>query len=311
MFSAAVQPALVSLFSSTGSEPLTLFSSHVDKSLPSDSCICLLEDSTSLPPPPPPAILVAVDSAREQVSQADRTEYVLNQTVLHIQSPSLQTTYIRCPPAGWSRSGGSLRMRTGDLGIEHPWIHLQVRNLQREWSFEVGVVDRSGREGIVRCSTFQVYMPHPCRRVCRHITRAHHLAARRRRRGDPFSHKEPQLKLGKRPLLHLPLNFPPPSSNPLTCWSTITLNLPQFLPHFSSASMARRVPHEDDAAHDESSTSSDVPHVSSRPIAVPSGGYSHVSYVKVYATCRLRHIFFTENGPRQELPWEFGLYSAD
>lgn len=48
-------------------------------------------------------------------------------------------------------------MRIGDLGIEHPWIHLQVRNLHREWSFEVGVMDRSGREGVVRCSTFQVY----------------------------------------------------------------------------------------------------------------------------------------------------------
>lgn len=51
-------------------------------------------------------------------------------------------------------------MRRGDLGIEHPWIHLQVRNLHREWSFEVGIVDRSGREGVVRCSTFQVYIFH-------------------------------------------------------------------------------------------------------------------------------------------------------
>lgn len=157
MFSAAVQPGLVSLFSSTGSEPLTLFSSHTDKSLPSDSCISLLEDATSLPPPPPPANLVGIDFAGEHVTRADRRNYALNQTVLHIQSPSLQTTYIRCPPSGWSGSGGSLRMRIGDLGIEHPWIHLQVRNLHREWSFEVGVMDRSGREGVVRCSTFQVY----------------------------------------------------------------------------------------------------------------------------------------------------------
>ena len=156
MFSAAVQPAIVSLFSSTGSEPLALLSPHVDKSLPSDSCICLLKDSTSLPAPPTPANLVRVQSAAEGQDDRGRLDYLLDQTVLHVQSPSLRKTYIRCPPAGWSAPGRSLRTKRSDLGIEHPWIHLQVRNLHGEWSFEVGIVDRSGREGIVRCSTFQV-----------------------------------------------------------------------------------------------------------------------------------------------------------
>ena len=156
MFSAAVQPALVSLFSSTGSEPLTLFSSHVDKSLPSDSCICLLKDSTSIPAPPPPAHLIVVNQNEEAHEEPSPMDYTLDQTVLHIQSPSIRTTYIRCPPVGWSGSGGGLQLRKSDLGLEHPWIHLQVRNLHREWSFEVGIVDRLGRKGIVRCSTFQV-----------------------------------------------------------------------------------------------------------------------------------------------------------
>ena len=158
MFSAAVQPALVSLFSSTGSEPLILFSSHVDKSLPADSCICLLKDSTSLPPPPPPASLIGVESSGENLNVADRSAHVLDQTVLHIQSPSLRKTYVRCPPVGWPSPGLGSHTRTSNLGIEHPWIHLQVRKLHKEWSFEVGIVDRSGRKGIVRCSTFQV--PH-------------------------------------------------------------------------------------------------------------------------------------------------------
>jgi hypothetical protein len=35
-------------------------------------------------------------------------------------------------------------------------MHLQVRNLGREWAFEVGIVDHAGRVGIVRLSTFQV-----------------------------------------------------------------------------------------------------------------------------------------------------------
>lgn len=44
---------------------------------------------------------------------------------------------------------------------------------------------------------------------------------------------------------------------------------------------------------------------------MPSGTFSHVSYVKVYATCRLRRIWFSEGGLQQRLPWEFQLYAAD
>ena len=40
----------------------------------------------------------------------------------------------------------------------------------------------------------------------------------------------------------------------------------------------------------------------------PSGSYSHLSYVRVYATCRLRRIWFTANGSTQQLPQEFQLY---
>ena len=39
-------------------------------------------------------------------------------------------------------------------------MHLQVRNLGREWAFEVGIVDQAGRVGIVRLSTFQVNPDH-------------------------------------------------------------------------------------------------------------------------------------------------------
>lgn len=42
------------------------------------------------------------------------------------------------------------------LGLTHPWIHLQVRHLGREWAFEVGVVDRAKNTGVIRFSTFQV-----------------------------------------------------------------------------------------------------------------------------------------------------------
>ena len=148
MFSSAVQPALVSLFSSTSTDPLSLFSSHTDPALPADSFICLLHDTTSEPQPGPPAKLVLSPPLTDvdQDGAVDSQGYTLNQTVLHIQSPTLRTTYIRSPPAAVQK----------DLGMKHPWIHLQVRNMDKEWSLEIGIVDRSGRRGVVRCSTFQV-----------------------------------------------------------------------------------------------------------------------------------------------------------
>ncbi|KAI0915994.1 hypothetical protein AcV5_003454 [Taiwanofungus camphoratus] len=279
MFSAAIQPGIVSLFSSTGSDPLRLFSSSKDVSLPADSFVCLLKDSTSLPAPPRPATLMQKPPSSDQAADGEghAPDHAIEQTVLHIQSPTLRTTFIRCPPTTWTdTSRGSGRARSGDLGMKHPWIHFQVRNMAREWSFEIGIVDQSGREGIVRCSTFQ---------------------------------KEPRVKLANPPLLHLPLAFPSSSSHPLTSWCSIALNLPSFLPHFSSAALARSedeaFDHQPHEAGRRNSTNA------ARSTGVPSGTYSHVSYVKVYATCRLRRIWFSEGGPLQRLPWEFQLYAVD
>ena len=155
MFSGSFQPAIVSLFSATGSEPLCLWSLKTDPSLPADSFACFLNDSESTPAPPDPAVLVsphpvAADSSDGPVNSSGMG-HTLTQTVLHMQSPSLTTTHLRCPPEGRARMG-----REGDLGLKHPWLHIQVRNIGRPWSFELGLVDWAGKEGIVRCSTFQV-----------------------------------------------------------------------------------------------------------------------------------------------------------
>ena len=163
MFATPIQPSIVSLFSSTGSNPLTLFAVHKDPSLPVDSVVHLLNDSSMKPTPTSPAIIISPPSIEENSSG-----YSLDQSVLHIQSPTLATTFIHCPPIGDSlrgsvRASGSRGARGKDLGMKHPWMHIQVRNLGREWSFEVGLVDQSGRAGVVRCSTFQVcrnYFPH-------------------------------------------------------------------------------------------------------------------------------------------------------
>jgi hypothetical protein len=139
MFSRSFQPSIVSLFSSTGSDPLAdLWTVQKDDALPEDSFIHLLNDETSLPPPPRDQNLVSDDESTAR----QRTR--LDQTVLHIQSPTLPTTYIRCPSAH------------SDLHLKHPWLHIQVKRLGCEWSFELGIVDHAGREGIIRCSTFKV-----------------------------------------------------------------------------------------------------------------------------------------------------------
>ena len=153
MFSSSIQPGLVSLFSSTGSDPLGIFSTHTDDALPSDSLICLLNDATSQPTPPAPRTLITATGLEDDTTSSPN--YTLDQTVLHIQSPTLRTTYMRCPPVSPGVPGRA-SASTGHLGLKHPWIHLQVRNMGREWSFEMGLIDQSGREGIVRCSTFQV-----------------------------------------------------------------------------------------------------------------------------------------------------------
>lgn len=139
MFSSAVQPGIVSLFSSTGSDPLQLFSTHCDSTLHSDAFVGLVNDRPSHSKPRSPKNLVSDDEAG----------FLLDQTVLHIQSPALPKTYIQCP----SQPGK-------ELGLKHSWIHIQARSLGIcDWSFEVGIADQLERKGIVRLSTFQVCSP--------------------------------------------------------------------------------------------------------------------------------------------------------
>ena len=166
MFESAVQPPVVSLFSSTGSKPLALFSRREGSER--HSRICFLHDAKSEPRPAPPTVLLAPSASLSDRSESrwnevsDSQGYTLDQTVLHLQSPDLRKTFIQCPhdvsthEISSHRAGAPAGSANGSLGIRHPWIHLQVRNLGKEWSFEVGLVDSANRLGIVRLSTFQV-----------------------------------------------------------------------------------------------------------------------------------------------------------
>ena len=157
MFANTVQPSLISLFSSTSSNPLQIFSKNVDPQLPEDSLICLVDDSTSKPSGDTLTVgtligVVERDKGSVEENDEDGLQdwqgegYTLVQRVLQIQSPTLTKTFIQCPPITSS----------AQLSISSPHLHIQVRSLGREWSFEVGVTDRAGRIGIIRCSTFQV-----------------------------------------------------------------------------------------------------------------------------------------------------------
>ena len=77
-----------------------------------------------------------------------------NQTVLHIQPPTSisnaqklnnRVLIIVINPNVFLGGQTSMDASPGSL-----------RNLGREWAFEVGIVDHAGRAGIVRLSTFQV-----------------------------------------------------------------------------------------------------------------------------------------------------------
>jgi hypothetical protein len=328
MFTHARSPIL-SLFSSSGSHPLQLFSTHTDSSLAADSFVHLLNDLTALPAPIAPGQLLDLPligpqmRERGQNTNSDNRQNIapsgggavnfsndsatatttftttpdsvgddvhrqtwqqigrpLSQTVAHIQSPSPRTAFIRCPPgASPVRSlprsypaQSTSDPEDGDLGIKHHWMHVQVRNMAKPWSFEFGLKDIAGREGVVRCSTFQ---------------------------------RKPTLKIRGRqlPLLHLPFAFPDLSSHLLTAWCTFAIHLPPLLARFSS----------DDLLDDHSETPYDSGEMDGQgkrqvDAQVPGNRYSHVTYVKVYATCRLKRIWFTEGGPTQKVPWEFALY---
>lgn len=118
------------------------------------------------------------------------------------------------------------------------------------------------------------------------------------------------------PVLHLPLSFPSPSSHKLTTWSTIALNLPTLITHFSSYPSARTGDTDTNEDGDDAPVSEVQRYAKygswndSISKQVPEGLYDHVSFVKVYATCRLRRIWFSKSGPGQKLPWEFELYGV-
>ena len=114
------------------------------------------------------------------------------------------------------------------------------------------------------------------------------------------------------PLLHVPLRFPEASSRPLTPWASISLDLREMIQHFRFIRSSRQTERQPTEDEDDAGSPQDKRTARERTGAnapLPSGGLGKVTYIKVYANCRLRRIWFSEN-KRGTLPWEFELYSS-
>jgi hypothetical protein len=137
MFANEVQSSYISIFSSTGSDPLGLWHTELDTGLPKDSHATLVDDTADM--------LASNDLDYVQLEGNEAQSITISHPVLHIQSPALSGTFIRCPVSMYE-----------PLGIVLPWLHFQVRNLRKPWAFEIGVSDSLGHQASIRCSTFQV-----------------------------------------------------------------------------------------------------------------------------------------------------------
>ncbi|WWC91706.1 uncharacterized protein L201_006652 [Kwoniella dendrophila CBS 6074] len=258
LLSGSIQPPLLSLLSSTSSPSISpLFTSTTDST--SSSYITTLPDSESAQAP-----------GSSKFIPHTRPKGCILHDVIHIQSSNPQKTYIQagCSMTEYKRSLDKGKGRDDEqqipLGICLPWIGLQVEKLgRRDMSFEVGIVDNRGREGIIRFSSFKKNPTvHPYR--------------------DP-------------PLIHLPLQLPQQTQSTLTPWIHIPLNLSPLIQLFHSLPRPQRHASDDDEDDDDHETESRK----RRKMAdLPSGSFSNVSYVRVYANCRVRRIWLSAEGER-------------
>ncbi|WVF72977.1 hypothetical protein IAT40_007795 [Kwoniella sp. CBS 6097] len=284
LLSGSIQPPLLTLLSSTSTPSLSpLFTSVVDPSS-SDARITSLPDSQSAS---------SSSSSSRKVPHTQPKGCTLH-NVVHIQSPDPRKTYIQ---AGCSLTEYRRRLDKGKarddgripLGVELPWIGLQIKRLgRRDMSFEVGIVDNRGREGVVRCSSFKKSpTTHP--------------------------HRSP-------PLIHLPLNLPTAGPSQLTQWVHIPINLSALIPLFQHLPRPQR--HASDSGSDDSqdgngSDREEVARKKRKVAELPQGGFASISYVKVYANCRVRRIWFSAEGERtiegmgRTVRDEWELYAAD
>lgn len=313
MFAKTIQPPVLSLFSSTSSHPFALFSAHMDRDLPEDSGLVLLRDDSDEVRAGGVGVgvgeSVEVDDkfvlrSGSEAGEGKNGKGLLRQTVLHIQSPTVSSTYIRSPPL--PPLPLSLDAADAELGIELPYVHFQLRPLgSRPLALQVGIRDVRGQRGRVRASNFQA---------------------------RPTLYPAPPPPQGKTcvdespspgPLLHLPLgiaNGPEKDRNSITGWCTLSLPLAHLVPHLHNPALLSL---ESAAALAGANAGAEQPNGdgfgsgtvggrrgSANVGLLPFDRFASVTYVQVHANCRLRRIWFTAGPEAQGRAEELEIYGA-
>ena len=250
------------LFSSTAVPcPSPLFTSHTDKADPELSRIQTVAD----------------DSSSSGLVPKTQERGPLSHRVLHIQGPDPSKTYIQ---AGVSMTEHRRRLDKGKgretdplpLGVELGWIGMHIKRLgRRDLAIEVGILDGRGREGAIRISSFKVR------------SRSMLQTGRLIEQETPTIHFDRAI-----PLLHLPLNLPARSTSTMTPWLHISFDINTLIPLFER--LPRRRPEVGLAGQGKRRKTT---------TGLPSGKLGSITYVRIYANCRVRRIWFVSSLIRQ------------
>jgi len=288
MLLTSLQTSPLSLFSSTSTNPFALFSVCTNSNLlPEDAGIVLLHDDTN-----EYSEITQAKSDQFKLKGGNHHHHLhqegekigarLDDIVAHLQSPTIQSTFLQCPPIITNQF--SSRNENG-LGIRLPHIHFQVcligASFTRPFFVEIGVRDQRGTRAKIRCSTFQrkakVYLP------------------QRLSSSKPIDEDRNEEEEGKRALLHIPIVLPSNDENKATDWLTLSLPLNVLMSHFQDPSLLSQERSVDFVGGGQQFKQT-------RPIAQ----FDQVDYVRVHANCRLRRIWFTSH-PQTEHSTHFSL----
>ncbi|OAV95616.1 hypothetical protein PTTG_06271 [Puccinia triticina 1-1 BBBD Race 1] len=206
-----IQPSPLVLFSSLPiSAPFDQASLSIDSQLSSDSFIALLDDTTQQIAGSSSKPLIyyhpsykpsssELSGPTNLLGDQDKT-WPVRSIVLHIQSPNCKNTFIRFPPFNKDRNCHPV------LGIELPFLHLQIKPLDHTFMIEVGVRDQAGDRILIRASTFQTE------------TKLYPHSESSNSQSGPYK------------LVHFPLVFPTSEAYTQTKWNDLLLPLDSLIP---------------------------------------------------------------------------------
>ncbi|KAL7418421.1 hypothetical protein Q5752_006879 [Cryptotrichosporon argae] len=183
--------------------------------------------------------------------------------VVQLASPRLATCYLQlgAGPSSIRGAGAEAGGHKLALGSRLAHLSMQVRRLgTREFAVEVGVHDARGVRGVIRLSTHK---------------------------------KAPSLHARDPPLLHLPLAFP---ADALTPWAEIALHLPTLLAPFAASRPTAPAPGS--RATTDAQGRTEVARPAPARAQMPGTQWGGVDYVRIYANCRIRRVWLSEDGER-------------